>query len=204
MTIAEQNELFGREEAVAISTKPTFPQTTNTNNIDNTPGNIASIPNTPRPTTKLCHHVYSIFCSPSITLYPPTAPPLFHHSNNYSIPQHHPHLYPSPQFGGTPHYPNTNSLYYAADELLRPEVEETFCNNFVCCGQYLADLHALLQHYEEAHVQLEDNTLKKKRNRLEDVAADSLLEVGGAATVTTPQPLQITIITVIHHYLNNP
>lgn len=40
----------------------------------------------------------------------------------------------------------------------RPELqEESFCSNFVCCGQYLADLHALLQHYEEVHVKIEED-----------------------------------------------
>lgn len=187
MDITKQNKLFEGEEAVARSARPTFPLTTNTNNHDNTPRNIPSTPSvhTP-PNYPITYTPY--FAPPPPPYHPPTAPPLFLQHNSYSMPQqHHPHLYPPPQFGSAPHYhPNSNNnLYYAADELLRPEVEETFCNNFVCCGQYLADLHALLQHYEEAHIQLEDNTLKKKRNRLEDVAADSLLEVGGAATVTT-------------------
>lgn len=37
-------------------------------------------------------------------------------------------------------------------EIVRPETEESFCNNFVCCGSFLPDLHALLQHYEDVHV----------------------------------------------------
>lgn len=36
------------------------------------------------------------------------------------------------------------------------EVEENFCSDFVCCGVSLPDLHALLQHYEESHVKMED------------------------------------------------
>lgn len=35
--------------------------------------------------------------------------------------------------------------------------EESFCSNFVCCGIYLADLHALLQHYEEHHVRVDED-----------------------------------------------
>jgi hypothetical protein len=35
-------------------------------------------------------------------------------------------------------------------------VEENFCTDFVCCGVTLPDLHALLQHYEESHVKMED------------------------------------------------
>lgn len=34
--------------------------------------------------------------------------------------------------------------------------EESFCSNFVCCGVKLADLHALLQHYEDVHVKLQN------------------------------------------------
>lgn len=41
------------------------------------------------------------------------------------------------------------------DLAIRPEMEESFCSNFVCCGQYLPDLHALLQHYEDCHVRFE-------------------------------------------------
>lgn len=37
-----------------------------------------------------------------------------------------------------------------------PDRERTFCSDFACCGQTLPDLHALLQHYEERHVKLED------------------------------------------------
>lgn len=36
------------------------------------------------------------------------------------------------------------------------EVEQNFCSDFVCCGVMLPDLHALLQHYEESHVKMED------------------------------------------------
>lgn len=36
--------------------------------------------------------------------------------------------------------------------------EESFCSNFVCCGVHLADLHALLQHYEDVHVKVQDGS----------------------------------------------
>ncbi|KAG0054749.1 hypothetical protein BGZ83_010532 [Gryganskiella cystojenkinii] len=35
------------------------------------------------------------------------------------------------------------------------ELEADYCKNFSCCGLTLNDLHALLQHYEEAHVRFE-------------------------------------------------
>ncbi|KAI9301183.1 hypothetical protein BJ944DRAFT_243506 [Cunninghamella echinulata] len=34
-------------------------------------------------------------------------------------------------------------------------LEADYCKNFTCCGQTLDDLHDLLQHYEECHVQSE-------------------------------------------------
>jgi hypothetical protein len=49
--------------------------------------------------------------------------------------------------------------YYAAPEptnFEEVEVEQNFCSDFVCCGVALPDLHALLQHYEESHVKMED------------------------------------------------
>ncbi|KAF8557063.1 hypothetical protein OG21DRAFT_1601835 [Imleria badia] len=33
-----------------------------------------------------------------------------------------------------------------------PSFERNFCSNFTCCGQSLADLHELVDHFEEAHV----------------------------------------------------
>lgn len=36
------------------------------------------------------------------------------------------------------------------------QVERDLCSDFVCCGNTLPDLHALLQHYEEMHVRIED------------------------------------------------
>ncbi|KAG0007134.1 hypothetical protein BGZ65_005283 [Modicella reniformis] len=36
------------------------------------------------------------------------------------------------------------------------DFETAFCRNFYCCGITLLDLHDLLQHYEECHVQFEE------------------------------------------------
>lgn len=35
-------------------------------------------------------------------------------------------------------------------------VEQNFCSDFACCGIALPDLHALLQHYENMHVKVEE------------------------------------------------
>lgn len=92
---------------------------------------------------------------------------------------------------------NGGSMLFSPTDIdlgIRPEMEETFCNNFVCCGVYLPDLHALLQHYEESHVQVEDHSQpsaggsKKSSapnngNAIEHLdVADSLLVVGGEAS----------------------
>lgn len=37
-------------------------------------------------------------------------------------------------------------------------MEASYCRDFACCGLILTDLHDLLQHYEECHVPLEENT----------------------------------------------
>lgn len=51
------------------------------------------------------------------------------------------------------------SLLHPDDDLaVHRELEESFCTNFICCGQYLPDLHALLQHYEDRHVRFEGSS----------------------------------------------
>ncbi|KAG0218123.1 Transcriptional regulator of ribosomal biogenesis protein [Mortierella sp. NVP41] len=40
-------------------------------------------------------------------------------------------------------------------DVYQRELEDNYCKNFSCCGLTLGDLHALLQHYEEAHVRFE-------------------------------------------------
>lgn len=51
--------------------------------------------------------------------------------------------------------------------------EENFCSNFVCCGIYLSDLHALLQHYEDVHVKIEEE------EEAEDEYIDIMSNSGG-------------------------
>ncbi|EPZ32555.1 hypothetical protein ROZALSC1DRAFT_27607 [Rozella allomycis CSF55] len=47
-------------------------------------------------------------------------------------------------------------------EVFSPKMEETFCNNFVCCGQSLPSFHDLLKHYEESHVRIEEDEVPKE------------------------------------------
>lgn len=39
---------------------------------------------------------------------------------------------------------------------LRYRIEERVCSNFTCCGLVLADLHELLQHYEDVHIRVNE------------------------------------------------
>ncbi|KAF9926362.1 Transcriptional regulator of ribosomal biogenesis protein [Linnemannia zychae] len=42
-------------------------------------------------------------------------------------------------------------------DVYQRDLEANYCKNFSCCGLTLGDLHALLQHYEEAHVHFEED-----------------------------------------------
>ncbi|KAF9582225.1 hypothetical protein BGW38_000486 [Lunasporangiospora selenospora] len=45
----------------------------------------------------------------------------------------------------------------SGSDVYQRELEVNYCKNFSCCGLNLNDLHALLQHYEEAHVRFEED-----------------------------------------------
>ncbi|KAF9998069.1 hypothetical protein BGZ79_008244 [Entomortierella chlamydospora] len=52
-----------------------------------------------------------------------------------------------------------DSYEYSSSEgdVYERDLEANYCKNFSCCGLTLGDLHALLQHYEEAHVRFEED-----------------------------------------------
>ncbi|KAI1315959.1 hypothetical protein EDD11_010598 [Mortierella claussenii] len=66
----------------------------------------------------------------------------------------------SPQFSD---FGNHNALLdsYSSSpsnaDVYEHDLETNYCKNFSCCGLTLGDLHALLQHYEEAHVRFEED-----------------------------------------------
>lgn len=62
-------------------------------------------------------------------------------------------------------------------------IEESFCSNFVCCGVHLADLHALLQHYEDVHVKVQTGGVHGEPYEDEDQELDVVGDV-------TPVPKQ--------------
>lgn len=47
-------------------------------------------------------------------------------------------------------------------------MEATYCRDFACCGLILQDLHDLLQHYEECHVQIEEEEEETEEESEED------------------------------------
>lgn len=67
-------------------------------------------------------------------------------------------------------------------------LESTFCRNFTCCGKELDDLHDLLQHYEECHVQFEDDDTESMMTD-EDMDDASITEASASSqhpTAATP------------------
>ncbi|WFC98142.1 Transcriptional regulator of ribosomal biogenesis proteins [Malassezia yamatoensis] len=57
-------------------------------------------------------------------------------------------------------------------------LESSFCRNFTCCGRGLDDLHDLLQHYEECHVQFED----EDEDEMQSILTDEELETSSLAS----------------------
>ncbi|KAF9358424.1 hypothetical protein BGX26_001769 [Mortierella sp. AD094] len=76
----------------------------------------------------------------------------------------------SPQFSDFTNNSSLDTYEYSPStgDVYERDLEANYCKNFSCCGLTLGDLHALLQHYEEAHVRFE-----------EDEDEDDLLGVAG-------------------------
>ncbi|VDC01551.1 unnamed protein product [Peniophora sp. CBMAI 1063] len=54
--------------------------------------------------------------------------------------------------------PNSGTLSSSTESDCDPftRTESEFCRNFTCCGLHLSDMHALVEHFEEAHVVVVD------------------------------------------------
>lgn len=52
--------------------------------------------------------------------------------------------------------------------------ESEFCKNYNCCGMELKDLHDLIQHYEEAHVVVLDDSKKEDHDGFDDAQVDDM------------------------------
>jgi hypothetical protein len=52
-----------------------------------------------------------------------------------------------------------DSFYNASSLAINPEIEESFCRNYVCCGLVLPDMHQLIQHFEDVHIRFEDEEM---------------------------------------------
>lgn len=53
--------------------------------------------------------------------------------------------------------PSPFALRHRDSYVHQRELESQFCQDLVCCNQPIADLHELLQHYEEQHVEVHSN-----------------------------------------------
>ncbi|KAF9968934.1 hypothetical protein BGZ73_009012 [Actinomortierella ambigua] len=85
-------------------------------------------------------------------------------------------------------------------DVYQRDLETNYCKNFSCCGLTLNDLHALLQHYEEAHVRFEDDDMHPAGS-FDD-------EDWSTSSESVPSSPQAAVKQLNHHYnnqlLNNP
>ncbi|KAG0239429.1 hypothetical protein BGW41_007693 [Actinomortierella wolfii] len=97
----------------------------------------------------------------------------------------------SSEFGSSPR---------VGGDIYQRDLETNYCKNFSCCGLTLNDLHALLQHYEEAHVRFEDDDVHPAGS-----FDDEDWSTSSESVPNSPQP---AVKQLNHHYhnqlLNNP
>ncbi|KAG0275725.1 hypothetical protein BGZ95_008436 [Linnemannia exigua] len=67
------------------------------------------------------------------------------------------------------------------------DLEANYCKNFSCCGLTLGDLHALLQHYEEAHVRFEEDDFEDDFEDLLGFTDDDGWSTHSESTPGSPQ-----------------
>lgn len=84
----------------------------------------------------------------------------------------------SSPFGGAHQSPSFHSGSYL------PKLEANFMRDFTCCGKILANLHDLLQHYEEAHT--ENSPGASRNNNFSQFAPMGMPGTGSRTTPTTP------------------
>ncbi|KAF9129955.1 hypothetical protein BGW39_003611 [Mortierella sp. 14UC] len=67
------------------------------------------------------------------------------------------------------------------------DLEANYCKNFSCCGLTLGDLHALLQHYEEAHVRFEEDDFEDEFEDMLGFTDDDGWSTHSESTPGSPQ-----------------
>ncbi|KAF9902554.1 hypothetical protein EC991_004806 [Linnemannia zychae] len=67
------------------------------------------------------------------------------------------------------------------------DLEANYCKNFSCCGLTLGDLHALLQHYEEAHVRFEEDDFEDDFEDMLGFTDDDGWSTHSESTPSSPQ-----------------
>ncbi|KAI8342091.1 hypothetical protein BC941DRAFT_466991 [Chlamydoabsidia padenii] len=72
--------------------------------------------------------------------------------------------------------PSPFALRHRDSYVHQRELESQFCQDLVCCNQPIADLHELLQHYEEQHVEVHSTDEANQSKGLDDEDEDEEME----------------------------
>ncbi|KAF8942549.1 hypothetical protein BGZ47_006367 [Haplosporangium gracile] len=96
----------------------------------------------------------------------------------------------SPQYSDLSHG-TLNDTYGSSPriggDVYERDLEANYCKNFSCCGLTLNDLHALLQHYEEAHVRFEEDDFEDEFEDLLGFTDDDGWSTHSESTPSSPQ-----------------
>ncbi|KAK3817069.1 MAG: hypothetical protein JOS17DRAFT_394227 [Linnemannia elongata] len=96
----------------------------------------------------------------------------------------------SPQYSDLSHG-TLNDAYGSSPriggDVYERDLEANYCKNFSCCGLTLNDLHALLQHYEEAHVRFEEDDFEDEFEDLLGFTDDDGWSTHSESTPSSPQ-----------------
>ncbi|KAF9143165.1 hypothetical protein BGX30_001193 [Mortierella sp. GBA39] len=96
----------------------------------------------------------------------------------------------SPQYSDMSHS-TLNDAYGSSPriggDVYERDLEANYCKNFSCCGLTLNDLHALLQHYEEAHVRFEEDDFEDEFEDLLGFTDDDGWSTHSESTPSSPQ-----------------
>ncbi|KAI9312720.1 hypothetical protein BX666DRAFT_1985893 [Dichotomocladium elegans] len=80
------------------------------------------------------------------------------------------------------------------------ELEATYCRDFFCCGHVHPDLHALLQHYEECHVEDDEDY----EDEDDDVYAPIVVATDNDFLLSGNNPIMTVCATSVSESTRNP
>lgn len=81
------------------------------------------------------------------------------------------------------------------------ELEATYCRDFACCGLILEDLHDLLQHYEECHVQIEED--EEEEGETEEESEEEAFDWSTPSSPILPEESMATLKKKAAAYLTD-